>query len=93
MKIYSIYDSKAEAYLQPFFSPNNAVAIRNFQNVLQDPNSNINRWPEDFTLFAIGTWDEDTGQITPAEQIKSLGNGLQHREKQLELAPTKESNR
>lgn len=64
MKIYSVYDCKAEAYMQPFFMATKGLAIRGFEQLVNDPKTTVNKHPEDFTLFEIGEFDDTSGQIT-----------------------------
>ena len=63
MRIFAIYDSKAEAYLQPFFSPTKATAIRSFTQAANDEKTDFYRFAEDYTLFEIGEWDPVGGEI------------------------------
>lgn len=79
MKIFSIYDSKAKAYLQPFFSPNHATAIRDFAEAVNEEKSNFHKHSGDYTLFAIATFDEHTGKITGNDRI-DLGTANQYLE-------------
>ena len=71
MKIFSIKDTKAEAYLRPFFAANAAVAIRDLERAMTDPQSGLSHYPEDFILFEIGYFDELVGEIEP-ETPKSI---------------------
>lgn len=73
MKIYSVYDSKANAYLQPFFSENAATARRAIGPVVHDENHLFHKYGEDYSLFEIGEFDENNGQITP-QTLKSICN-------------------
>ncbi len=75
--IFAIYDSKAEAYLQPFFSQNKATAIRQFTQATQDGGTPFNKNPGDYTLFAIGTWDEQTAEIEQDEVKTPLGTAIE----------------
>jgi len=77
MKIYSVYDSKAEAYLQPFFVLKRGLAIRAIQEAIKDEKSNLSKYPADFTLFELGDWNEDTGQISMLAAKINLGNCLE----------------
>ena len=61
--IYSIYDSKANAFQQPFYFVNDEIATRAAQSTIEDQNSAIAKYPEDFTLISLGTFDPDTGEI------------------------------
>jgi len=78
MKVFSIYDCKAEAYLKPFFCQNRAVALRSFSDALAEPQSGFAQHPEDFTLFEIGEWDESEGKLKSHEAKVSLGCALEY---------------
>lgn len=75
MKIFSIFDQKAAAYLSPFTLPSVAHATRQLAEVLlSNQNSPFSDYPEDFTLMEIGTWDQLTGEIHPHQAFISHGN-------------------
>lgn len=63
VKLYSVYDSKAGIYqqLNPF--RNADEAIRAIADSANDPNSTLFKFAEDFSLFEMGTYDDDTGII------------------------------
>ena len=71
--VYSIYDSKAEVFNPPIFLHKDGEAIRAFDQICNDPESDFNKWPGDYTLFRIGEWDNETGLLTPLGTPKSLG--------------------
>lgn len=76
--IFAIFDSKAEAYLQPFFSQNKATAIRAFSaSIVKD--QGFRDHAEDYTLFQIGEWNERLGELVNFESNLALGNGLEFR--------------
>jgi len=77
IKIFSIYDSKAEAFMQPFFLPTAGSAIRSFSDALLDEKSQFNKHAEDYSLFEIGEWDEVGGRVIPALAPRSLGTALE----------------
>jgi len=64
VKVYSVYDSKAEAYLPPIFFPTDAAAVRAFGSAVSSPDHDFCKYPEDYTLFAVGEWDEQKGELT-----------------------------
>lgn len=76
MKIFTVYDVKAEAYLQPYFSSTTATAQRAFQAAANNVDHDFNRFAEDYTLFEIGEWIEHEGTIQMLEAKKPLGNAL-----------------
>lgn len=73
MRVYGIYDSKVGAFLQPFFAKSKGDAIRSITTLVADPAHNFNKWADDFTLFELGYYSEDTGDIKPHESKQSLG--------------------
>lgn len=77
-QIFAIYDSKAESYLQPLFSTNNQTALRQFTQACQDEESNFNRHAADYTLFAIGEFDDQTGNIKGYEAKTNLGCAIEY---------------
>lgn len=66
-RIYSIYDVKSETYSPPFLQKNDVEAKRSFQEVCNDKNSMIAKYPEDFTLCSIGTFNDSIGMLSPAQ--------------------------
>lgn len=80
MKIFTVYDAKAETYLQPFFSQNEATAQRAFQAAATDEDHDFSKFAEDYTLFEIGAWNDEGGEIKTLEAKKPLANAIQYRE-------------
>lgn len=77
LKMYSIYDSKAQAYYKPMYSHQNGEALRLFIDALEDDKSQFYKHPGDFTIFEIGTWDDVEGHIELLAAKNNLGNGLE----------------
>lgn len=77
LKIYTIHDRAAEAFLAPFFLHYDGMATRSFAQCCTDPNHQFGKQPEDYTLFCIGEFDDETGDIAPLA-ARSLGNGVIH---------------
>lgn len=67
--MYSVYDSKANCFCTPFFSENDATAVRAFRYAANDQTIEIGKYPSDFTLFAIGQFDSETGQVSTLEPV------------------------
>lgn len=63
LKVFSIHDSKAEAFMAPFTATTNGMAIRMVMNLLSDPNSQASKYPGDFSLFMLGEFDDNTGRL------------------------------
>ena len=73
LKIFTVYDSKADAYQVPFFHQSTGTAKRAFQELVNDGKSEFFKNPEDYTLFEIGSWGDSNADIVPYAAPKSLG--------------------
>ncbi|AXH77266.1 MAG: nonstructural protein [Microviridae sp.] len=62
-KCFSVYDSKAQVFSNPFFSLTTMTALRDFQSAALDSNTQIAQYPEDFVLYEIGAFDDEKGTL------------------------------
>jgi hypothetical protein len=76
MNLYSIYDAKAEAFAMPFSAQNDGVATRMLLDTASDPNISLSKHPEDYSIFKLATYDENTGIVTPVVPVACLGTLL-----------------
>lgn len=60
VNLYCIHDRIARSYAAPFTARNHDVAIRSFQISGQSQAA-----PEDFSLYFVGTVDDETGVLNP----------------------------
>ena len=67
LQIYAIRDQKGACYLSPFYKKTPGEAQRDFQSAVNDNRENnmFSKYPEDFDLFHLGTYCDQTGKITP----------------------------
>jgi len=86
---FSVYDIKSKTFGQPFHAMTRGVAVRQFQELVNNPETTINKHPDDFTLFEIGSFDDNTGEIKSMEEIgkQSVINALEVYEGQLPGKP------
>jgi hypothetical protein len=66
--LYSVFDTKASIFGIPFGDMTDSSALRNFSDAVKDGSNPNNLWhkhPEDFSLYAIGYFDGDTGEVVP----------------------------
>lgn len=64
MQIYAIRDKKV-CYMQPFLQHNEGQAKRSFVILCEDKNTSVGAYPTDHELYFIGTYNDQTGVITP----------------------------
>lgn len=67
-RIYGVYDKQAEAFTPIFTEATDGLAIRTIQNAMSNPESNLNRYNRDYTLYSLGEFDMSTGELTPTKR-------------------------
>lgn len=77
IKIFSIYDSKAEAYLQPFFMMSKGQAMRAFDTAVNTAGDNFCKYAADYTLFELGEFDDTHAIFTTLNAPVSICNGIE----------------
>lgn len=67
--VFAVYDSKLAAFFPPFFCQHAAIAKRSFMAIANDKVSQVYAHPQDFTLFEIADWDDETGEFKPKQHV------------------------
>lgn len=76
LEIYSLLDRKLREFgvhALPL-AQNLEVVKRSLQDGIPGSETAMARHPEDFDLYLLGTFDEDTGMIVPEEVPKLVAN-------------------
>ncbi|WGL31182.1 nonstructural protein [Dipodfec virus UOA04_Rod_760] len=63
LQLYSIYDKKLNKFIPPFFASCQEDAIRQVSSIVNYTNSLICRFPEDYSLYFVGYFDEKSGML------------------------------
>lgn len=73
--LVSIKDRAIEAY-QPIGNVRaEGEAIRVFKDMIADPNTPQNKHADDYDIYIVGTFDDQTGQIDPEIPPRKLADG------------------
>lgn len=77
VQIVAVRDRAMDAFMRPFFVPTIGMAVRSFQDEVNRRASDnpMNAHPEDYDLYALGTFDEETGRFEQLEQPKMVAIG------------------
>lgn len=78
LELFSVFDAKADAFAQPFFSQSKGTAIRAFATECRNPASGLHQHAEDYTLFHLGTFDQANGLLEPLQAPIHLAHALQY---------------
>lgn len=73
--VFSVYDSKAEAYQRPWTANTVGLAERAFSDMVNHQGSDFHNHPEDYTLYLIGQFDTHNAELV-ATKHTALANGL-----------------
>lgn len=77
MKVFSVYDSKSESYCKPIFAEARGLALRSFSEAAAKDDTEIGKYPSDFTLFELGDFDVRTAKFELHTTPVSLGVALE----------------
>lgn len=68
--LFSIFDRKAKIFMAPFVARSETDAVRQISASFRDPqmkDTPVGQNPSEFDLRVIGSFDDETGVITPSE--------------------------
>ena len=63
--IVAVKDRAIDAYMNPFTVQHTNAAARAFQDEVNRESSEMNKHPEDYELYNLGTFNDETGEIEP----------------------------
>ena len=73
--VCAVKDSAADAFGRPFFVPTIGLAMRSFIDEVNNRESPFNAHPDDYTLFEIGDFDDNSGALVSLKTPRLLMRG------------------
>lgn len=71
VEIFSVFDAAAKRYMDPFCAPTVEFALRGFREACQTDGHQFAKFPEDYVLYRVGSFDAEIGDIiTGHEAVK-----------------------
>jgi hypothetical protein len=74
-EMFAVYDKKAQTFGKPFQAINKDVAGRIFITAVNDEKTDLAKYPEDYVLYHLGQFDDETGMMETASP-ESFIDGL-----------------
>lgn len=74
LKVISVYDKKTATFAEPFVVRHVGDAIRQWDIVRKNPENKYGKNPEDFDLYQLSEYCDQTGKfedLSPATQLAS----------------------
>lgn len=67
--VFAVKDLAAQAFGRPMYMASTGVAVRGFRDEVNRAaeDNHMNRYPADFELYDVGTYDDSTGLTTPPD--------------------------
>jgi len=78
LMMYAVYDHKAKAYGQPKLDYNTATCLRWFSDLVNKDGHPWQAHPEDYTLFQLGEYDDQSGMILPLTTPTPIGKAVEY---------------
>lgn len=63
--LFALMDQKTETFLAPFAARTRGEAERSYLEILRSEGTLVQKHPQDFPLYEIGTYNERTGEVRP----------------------------
>ncbi len=76
-QIYSIYDVASGLYQRPFVAQSDGQVTRSFSDLARDSEHEIGQHPEDYTLFSLATFNDNTGEIVGHPAPEKIATALE----------------
>lgn len=75
-QVFSVFDKKAKAYTQPFFMNQKGEALRAFDGIVADKQTQIAKYPEDFALYKLGEFDDVSGLLSSLNEPEFIAHAV-----------------
>lgn len=77
LQVMAVFDVKARSYARPFYVAHVDVGVRTFAEAANMPGEQICMHAEDFSLYHLGSWEDETGKFITASQPILICSALQ----------------
>lgn len=74
--VVAVRDAKAAAFMAPAFVQTLGLAVRSFGEQINGREPTVSKYPGDFDLYEIGTYDDQTALLDPCIPPKVVVTGL-----------------
>jgi len=78
LKGFAVFDVAANFFQEPFFVPSMGIALRGFSDAANNPESPVHKHPEDYRLFQIGDYNQESGTLIPLDHPVLCANATEY---------------
>lgn len=76
-KVYSIRDAKGDNFNPPFLKRTHGEAERDFRTLVNDEKSMLAQYPDDYDLYYLGEFDDNSGKFTLVDSPQHIVKAVQ----------------
>lgn len=76
--LFAVFDMAAGAFLPPFHAATLELGIRAFRQAANDASHPFCQYSSEYSLFALGEFDQKSGELEVYSEKKSLGVAVQY---------------
>jgi len=62
-ELFSVFDLAAQRYMDPICAPTMEFAIRGFRECCEKVGHQFQKYPEDYVMYHVGSFDGETGEM------------------------------
>lgn len=74
--LIAVKDAKVGSFARPVPVVNAATGVRAFADAVNDPSTEYHKHPEDYTIWELGTFDDQTGLFQNSASPTLLANAV-----------------
>lgn len=78
LRVFSVYDGKIAGFMRPFFDAHLGNALRSFEEACKEPTSPFAKYPSDFVLYEIGSFDDEKGVLESHSPIQLVATAVEY---------------
>lgn len=82
LQVFSLFDSKAKAYTQPYFMPQKGQALRSLDGIVNNPQTEVYKYPDDFKLYKLADYDNLSGKFIPLQEPEFIANAVEFKKEE-----------
>lgn len=72
--LFCVRDNKTGVFEAPYFHKHSAIALRSWEQGVNMQDSIYGKYPDDYTLYEMGTLNTDTGELVSHEEPRLFSN-------------------
>lgn len=80
LKVYCVRDVQADRGILPIYRERVELAIRDFTTSILNPQHPFSQNPDDYVLYFVGTWDDETMHFVNEDNIRVIDGMTAHRQ-------------